>query len=63
MSKQLFTAIVFFSPFTKKLPFKYRNVNSEDKFSDFCRRKLPGSIYYNLYDKQTKNFIKRIWLN
>lgn len=63
MNNKYYTAIVFFSPFTKKLPFKYRNIRDENNFVNFCKRKLPGSIYFNLYDKNTKYFVKRIWIN
>jgi hypothetical protein len=60
-----YTAIVFFHPEQNKRPFKYRNINREDNFKDFCKTnvKLEGALYFNLYSKETKEFIKRVWIN
>lgn len=60
MNNQYFTAIVFFKPELKKTPFKYRNINKLDTFTKFCHKNLDGCVYANLYDKETRVFIKRI---
>ena len=49
-----------FKPELKKAPFKYRNINKLDTFTKFCHKNLDGCVYANLYDKETRVFIKRI---
>jgi hypothetical protein len=58
-----YTAIVFFKGNLKKTPLKYRNINNLEKFMSFVRDKWTDAIYYNLYDKKTKEFVRRQWLN
>lgn len=59
MSKQTFSATVFFKPGTLK-PRKYRNISSRNRF-EFNMTKT-GAYYINYYDQQTKAFAGRIWL-
>lgn len=64
--KNKYIAIVFFTD-TNKNPHKYTNwINdytlSKNQFQDFCKKKLPGSTYINLYHKENNNFYKRIEL-
>lgn len=40
---------------------KYRNINNLDKFKDFA--KSINCEYFNVYDKKTKLFIRRIICN
>jgi hypothetical protein len=56
MSNKLKTAIVFFPD--KKTVWKLRNVGSENRFLDYGRK--VGASYINFYDKETKEFIKRV---
>jgi len=62
MNTVYYTAIVFFSPFLKQLPRKYRNIRDTQNFERFCRQKLNGAVYYNLYNKNTKEFVRREYL-
>jgi len=59
MSKQLFSATVFYKPGTLK-PRKYRNISSRNRF-EFNMAKTDA-YYINYYDQQTKAFAGRIWL-
>ena len=31
-------------------------------FIDFLKRKHPAAVYFNLYNKQTREYVKRVWL-
>jgi len=55
----LFTCIIFFEDKTKT-PAKYRNIKNLDKFKIFAF--IANGIYFNVYDKQTRNFVERIYL-
>lgn len=57
---KLMTGICFFSPKDDKLPLKYRNINNEQKFINYVKEK--GVMYVNFYSKETKEFIKRVWI-
>jgi hypothetical protein len=57
-----YTAIVFFRSTDKMRPRKYRNINNLQSFKQFVIDKVSGAIYYNLYDKATKSFIKKEWI-
>ena len=54
----LYTCIVFFDHESFKQPHKYRNVNNLEKFKLFAFQK--GAVYFNVYSKKTREFIKRI---
>ena len=60
MTDKLFTAICFFNPKLAAAPLKYRNINNVQKFVAFAAGK--GVMYFNVYGKETKNFIQRIWI-
>lgn len=59
MSKELFSATVFFKPGTLK-PRKYRNISSKNRF-EFNMSKLEP-YYINYYDQHTKEFLYRKWM-
>lgn len=64
MSTQLFTAIIYTSipqVGTNKQFLKYRSINNIEKFKKFAIM-FPGAQYVNLYDKKTKQFIRREYL-
>jgi hypothetical protein len=61
MTEQYLTAICFFHVNSGNLPLKYRNIKNESKFLDFIKGK--GVIYVNWYKKNTKEFLKRTWIN
>ena len=58
--KHNYTAILFFKPGTLR-PRKYRNINN---ILSFYKNVAEPSkcIYFNLYDKKTANFVKRVYL-
>jgi hypothetical protein len=58
---EYYTGIIFFESFTGITPKKYRNIKNVDSFLNFCR-KING-LYVNLYEKKTKKFYCRIYLN
>ena len=61
---KLFTAIIYTSipqVGTNQQFLKYRNIGNLDKFKKFAAM-FPGAEYFNLYDKKTKQFIKREYL-
>jgi hypothetical protein len=57
-----FNAIVFFKKELNKTPFKYRNIKDKENFKRFCENKIENCDYFNLYDKQTKQFVERIYI-
>ncbi len=59
--KNTYSTIVFFEPELNICPRKYRKVTNLDTFADFCRK--SGAKYINVYEKSTKRFYCRIWLN
>lgn len=60
MIKQTFNVTIFFRPGSRN-PAKFRNVNDIKKLVEYCNKNL-GTVYYaNLYDSQTKIFIRREW--
>jgi len=59
MAQQLYTAIVFFRPETGITARKYRNVTLRT-FAFFAQR--TGAWYVNLYDPETKAFIRRLYV-
>jgi hypothetical protein len=59
MTEKLKTAILFFPD--GKTAWKLRNVVSESRFLDYGRK--VGASYVNFYDKETRQFIKRVNLS
>jgi hypothetical protein len=57
MSKQFFSATIFFN---HRPPAKYRTINNLKTFEIFARNQ--AGIYFNLYDKQTKVFLRQVRL-
>lgn len=58
MAKKLHTAIVFM---LDNLPArKYRNITNLERFASWCES-IPAK-YVNFYDKQTKAYVKRIYI-
>jgi len=58
MAKTLYTCIIFFDAKNSIQPAKYRKINNLDNFESFARRR--GGIYFNVYEKETKIFVKRV---
>lgn len=58
---EYYTGIIFFHFSTGITPKKYRNINDIDHFMNFCRK--VNGLYVNLYEKKTKKFYCRIWIN
>lgn len=58
MAKTLYTAIVFFED--KAPPRKYRNISNLTTFTNFC--KMINAYYYNLYNKESKQYVERIYV-
>jgi hypothetical protein len=59
MEKKIFTAIIFKAD---KTAAKYRNITNVQNFKMFVLDRFPGALYINLYNKQTKQFAERIYL-
>jgi hypothetical protein len=59
MLEKLKTAILFFPD--GKTAWKLRNVGSESRFLDYALK--VGASYVNFYDKETRQFIKRVNLS
>lgn len=55
----LYTCIIFFEDKAKQ-PAKYRNIKNLEKFKTFANSVYAH--YFNVYEKQTKNYIKRVYL-
>lgn len=64
MAKKLFTAIIYCTNPQPNGNFflKFRNISDQDKFCKFAK-KFNGAAYINFYDKETRNYINRIYLN
>ena len=60
MRKKIFTAICFFHVREQKQPLKYRNIVNKEKFCSWIATK--GVIYVNWYDKETKQYDGRQWI-
>jgi hypothetical protein len=56
------TAICFFIPALNKTPLKYRNIKSRASLERFIQNKWPEVQYINYYNKVTKAFQGRTWL-
>jgi len=59
MTKTTYTAIIFKAD---KTAAKYRNITNVQKFKMFVLDRFPSALYINLYNKQTKQFAERIYL-
>ena len=59
MSKKLYNAIVFMQDQSNAR--KYRNIANLNSFRSFAAS--INAAYYNLYDKHTKLFVERIYIN
>jgi hypothetical protein len=59
MAKPIFTAIVFM--LDQSAPRKYRNISNVITFVKFAIS--IKAHYINLYDKSTKFFVRRIYIN
>jgi hypothetical protein len=58
MGKMIYTAIVFMAD--KSPPRKYHNVQNLISFANFC--KTINAHYFNLYEKSSKKYKSRIYL-
>jgi hypothetical protein len=59
-TKQYFTAICFFHYSKEMQPHKFRNIANIDKFMKFAKEK--GYLYVNFYDKVTRDFLYKKWV-
>jgi|APGre2960657505_1045072.scaffolds.fasta_scaffold00883_21 hypothetical protein len=57
--RKKYSITVFFIENNKK-PRKYRNISNLISFTSFVKK--SGGIYYNMYDQETKIYIKRIYI-
>ena len=55
-----YNAIVFFKPEKLLKTRKYHNISRLDNFTTFCIK--AGAWYVNLYNSETKEFIKRLYI-
>lgn len=57
----LYTCHVFI---TDKKSRKYHNVNSYgiDRLVNYLRGSEPGAKYFNVYDKKTGEYLKRVYI-
>jgi hypothetical protein len=61
MSKQLYTAIVFFIPGTNQAPaMKYRKISDKNKFVQFAQNKYPNIQSINFYERDSRLFIEQV---
>lgn len=56
------TAICFFLKDENKLPLKYRNIKNRANFERFIQSRWPGVHYINWYNKESKAYQGRTWL-
>ena len=61
MATQYYNCIVFFHPALGKPVTKYRKVHKLDKFKKFADEKLNGYWYYNIYERDTKRYLRRVY--
>jgi len=59
MAKKLYSAIVFFKDNIQPIR-KYRNISNINNFINFAR--LIDAEYFNLYEKDTKLYVERIYI-
>jgi hypothetical protein len=64
MAKKLFTAIIYCNQTQTNGNFflKFRNISCQDKFCKFAK-KFNGAAYINFYDKETRTYLNRVYLN
>lgn len=60
MPLKLFTAIAFFIQDGEKIAHKYRNISNRMRFEKFIQER--GAKYVNWYDKETRQYIGRVYL-
>lgn len=65
MAIKKFTAFIFFNdahlPKNQRKVYKYRNITNRKSLEAYCMSKLDA-WYINYYDKETKEFINRVYL-
>jgi len=59
---EYFTAIIFFKRELNKDPYKYRNIKNIENFKQFVSKNYKDAIYFNLYNKGTRDFHGRVWI-
>jgi hypothetical protein len=59
--QNIYTAIVFFEPELNIPPRKYRKITNLNNFAIFSRK--AGAKYINVYERKTRQFYCRLWLN
>lgn len=55
--------IIAFVPDNKEVPkeyVKYRNVNNLERLHKFLDRRFPTWKFYNLYEKESKEYLKTV---
>lgn len=59
-AKARYTAICFYPSISERVPEKFR-FRKVEKFFPFALRK--GFIYFNVYNRRTKEYLHRVWIN
>ena len=59
MGNTYYNAIVFMQDTSQKVR-KYRNIKNLNSFKNFCE--LQQASYFNLYRKDNKKFVERVYL-
>lgn len=62
MGLKLYTCIIFFED-KNKTPYKFRNVNINGIKKLITYGNKHQVKYFNVYDKATKKFIERVYIN
>jgi hypothetical protein len=56
----LYNCIVFFKDIN---PVKYHKVNNIEKLTIWLLRNKPSALYINVYDRDTRSFVKQVKIN
>jgi hypothetical protein len=56
----LYNCIVFFKD---DHPIKYHKVNNIDRLITWLEKKRPSALYVNVYDRNTRSFVKQVKIN
>lgn len=57
---KLYSCIVFFHEDMKRRPVKYRKVSNIERFKKFAHSDLTGWLYFNYYDRESRQYIGRV---
>lgn len=60
MTKQLYTAIIFFLPGNPYPAMKYRKISNVNKFVNFATNKYPNISSINFYERDSRIFSHQV---